>query len=286
MKKLIFIFIVLAAFCSSSMSEEKKFASTYISDGIANYEKGNYLEAILNLRSAGQLSPNPVTVYKYLGMSYGRLSLWQQAVKEFCKVIYISPDDPERADIMTNIHEWDKDEEYIPMMAKYSFYSIKYKNKIYAEPNNLLNYLSLTEIYKCSGRYEEAENFFKALVKGRPDKMDFKKYYAEVLFLDKKYAEAGGLYKQILEDEPLNTDAIIGMNLILKKRYEAILAKRPENVQTYIKLARVYRDMKRYEDAISAYGSYLEKDSANIEVQRELEETKKILAAVSANTFQ
>jgi tetratricopeptide (TPR) repeat protein len=283
MKKLIYFLIVTAVFSSVALAADKKFASTYISDGIANYEQGNYLEAILNLRSAGQLSPNnPVTVYKYLGMSYSQLSLWQQAVKEFCKILYISPDDPERAAIIGKIHEWDKENEYIPMMAKYSFYSIKYKNKIWAEPDNLLNYLSLTEIYKCSGRYEEAENFFKALVKGRPDKIDFKKYYAEVLFLDKKYAEAGGLYKQILEDEPLNTDAIIGLNLILKKRYEDVLAKRPGNVQTYIKLARVFRDMKRYEDAISAYETYLEKDSANVEVRRELEEIKKILAALTA----
>lgn len=284
MKKILIIISLIAVLFSVTYADERKFASTYISDGIANYEQGNYLEAILNLRSAGQLSPNnPVTVYKYLGMSYANLSLWQQAVQEFCKILYISPDDPERADIILRIHDWENEKEYIPMMAKYSFYSIKYKNKIWAEPNNLLNYLSLTEIYKCSGRYDEAENFFKALVKGRPDNIDFKKYYAEVLFLDKKYAEAGGLYKQILDDEPLNTDAIIGMNLILKKRYEDILVKRPENVQTYIKLARVYRDMKRYEDAISAYGAYLEKDSANTEVRREMDETNKILTAVSSS---
>ncbi len=284
MKKIILFLIVTSVLASVAYTADKKFASTYISDGIANYEQGNYLEAILNLRSAGQLSPNnPVTVYKYLGMSYSQLSLWQQAVKEFCKILYISPDDPERGAIINKIHDWEKEKEYVPMMAKYSFYSIKYKNKIWAEPNNLLNYLSLTEIYKCSGRYEEAENFFKALVKGRPEKIDFKKYYAEVLFLDKKYGEAGGLYDQILDDEPLNTDAIIGLNLILKKRYEDILAKRPENVQTYIKLARVFRDMKRYEDAISAYGAYLEKDSANVEVRREMEETNKILTAVSSS---
>jgi tetratricopeptide (TPR) repeat protein len=285
MKKTLIILSLAVLFISSAYADERKFASTYISDGLANYEQGNYLEAILNLRSAGQLSPdNPVTVYKYLGMSYANLSLWQQAVKEFCKILYINPDDPERGDIIDKIHDWENEKDHISMMAKYSFYSIKYKNRIWAEPNNLLNYLSLTEIYKCSGRYDEAENFFKALVKGRPDNIDFKKYYAEVLFLDKKYAEAGGLYKQILDDEPLNTDAIIGSNLILKKRYEDILAKRPENVQTYIKLARVYRDMKRYEDAIAAYGAYLEKDSANTEVRREMDETNKILTAVSSNT--
>jgi len=279
MKKIIF-FLIVCSFLSVSYAAERKLASAYISEGIANYDQGNYLEAILSLRSAEQLSPNPVTVYKYLGMSYSKLALWQQAMKEFNKILFINPDDPEREKIIGKIREWEKQSEYIPMMAKYSFYSIKYKNKIWDDPDNLLNYLSLTEIYKCSGRYEEAENFFKALVKDRPEKIDFKKYLAEVLFLDKKYSEAGGLYRKILEDEPLNTDAIIGLNLILKKRYDDTLAKRPDNVLTYIKLARVFRELKRHEDAVTAYEKYLEKDSANIEVKRELEETKKILEIV------
>ena len=279
MKKIILLFIV-CSFLSVSYAAERKLASAYISEGIANYDQGNYLEAILSLRSAEQLSPNPVTVYKYLGMSYSKLSLWQQAMKEFNKILFISSDDPEREKIIGKIREWEKQNEYIPLMAKYSFYSIKYKNKIWDDPDNLLNYLSLTEIYKCSGRYEEAENFFKALVKDRPEKIDFKKYLAEVLFLDKKYSEAGGLYRKILEDEPLNTDAIIGLNLILKKRYDDTLAKRPDNVLTYIKLARVFRELKRYEDAVMAYEKYLEKDNANIEVKRELEETRKLLEIV------
>jgi len=279
MKK-IFLLIIICLFFSASYAVGKKLASAYISEGIANYDQGNYLEAILSLRSAEQLSPNPATVYKYLGMSYSKLALWQQAMKEFNKILFINPDDPEREKIIGKIREWEKQNEYIPMMAKYSFYSIKYKNKIWDDPDNLLNYLSLTEIYKCSGRYEEAENFFKALVKDRPEKIDFKKYLAEVLFLDKKYGEAGGLYRKILDDEPLDTDAIIGLNLILKKRYDDTLAKRPDNVMTYIKLARIFRELKRYEDAVAAYEKYLEKDSANIEVKRELEETKKILEVV------
>jgi tetratricopeptide (TPR) repeat protein len=274
--------MIIVVFSSASLAAEKKLASTYISEGIANYEKGNYLEAILNLRSAEQLSPNPATVYKYLGMSYSKLSLWQQAVKEFNKILFANPGDQDRARIIDKIHDWEKEKDYVPMMAKYSFYSIKYKNKIWEDPDNLLNYLGLTEIYKCSGRYEEAENFFRALMKDRPEKVDFKKYLAEVLFLDKKYSDAGNLYRQILEDEPLNTDAIIGLNIILKKRYEDVLSKRPDNMATYIKLARVLKDLKRYEDAISAYEKYLKKDSANIEVKRELEETKKILEFVSS----
>ncbi|MFH1710115.1 MAG: tetratricopeptide repeat protein [bacterium] len=281
MKKVICFLMVIAVLSSISFAVEKKLASAYISEGIANFEQGNYLEAILSLRSAEQLSPNPATVYKYLGMSYSKLSLWQQAMKEFNKILFIIPDDADRGKIIDKIHEWEGQKEAAPAMAKYSFYSIKYKNKIWEEPNNLLNYLSLTEIYKCSGRYDEAANFFRALVKDRPEKIDFKKYLAGVLFLDKKYGEAGGLYRKILEDEPLNTDAIVGVNLILKKRYEDVLAKRPEKTLTYIKLARVLRGLKRYEDAASAYEKYLEKDSANIEARRELDEVRKMLEMVT-----
>ena len=273
--------MIIIFFSCGSFAAGKKMASAYISDGIAAYEKGDNLEAILNLRIAEQLSPNPVSAYKYLGMAYSNLSLWRQAVKEFTKILFISPNDPERENITGKIHEWEVQKEQITMMARYSYYSIKYKNRIWEEPENLLNYLSLTEIYICSGRYEEAENFFKALVNDRPDKLDFKKYLAEVLFLGNKYSEAGSLYRKILDEEPLNTDATIGLNLILKKRYEDILAWRPENYVTYIKLARVLRDMKRLEDAIAAYNKYLEKDSANMEVRRELEETEKLLEVIS-----
>lgn len=281
MNKIIYISIVLFVVSSGSLAAEKKLASAYISEGIANYNDGNYLEAILSLRAAEQLSPDLVTAYKYMGMSYSKLALWRQAVKEFNKILFISPDDPERAQIIASIHDWENETDQVPMMAKYSYYSIKYKNKIWEDPNNLLNYLSLTEIYLCSGRYEEAENFFRALVKDMPEKTVFKEYLANVLLLDNKYGEAGNYYRKILEEEPLNTDAIIGLNLILKKRYEDILTVRPSNTVTYIKLARVYREMKRLEDAISAYEKYLERDSANIEVRRELDETIKLLEAVS-----
>jgi len=275
---IIIIFLLLSL--GHAFAAEKKLASAYINDGIAYYEKGNCIEAILNLRSAEQLSPNPVTANKYLGMAYSKLSLWPQAVKEFNKILVIAPTDPDRNKILNKISEWEKQKEYVPAMAQYSFYSIKYKNKIFAEPENLLNYLSLTEIYKCSGRYTEAEHFFRALIKDRPEKIIFKKYLAEVLYLDKKYAEAGSLYRKILEEEPLNTDALLGLNLIIKKRYDDMIAKYPENMTTYLKLARTLRDLKRYEDSIAAYNKYLEKDSANVDVRRELEETKKILEAL------
>ena len=264
-------------FAFSSYCEEKKLASGYINEGIANYDQGNYIEAILNLRSAEQLSPNPITVYKYLGMAYSKLSLWPQAAREFNKIIFVNPNDPDRVLIIKKIHDWEKERSTTPAMAQYSFYSIKYKNRIWQEPENLLNYMSLTEIYKCSGRYTEAENFFRALVKDRPDKIIFKKNLADVMYLDRKYSEAGGLYRKILEEEPLNTDALIGVNLILKKRYEDHIAKYPENRSNYLKLARISRELKRYEDAIEAFNRYLETDSANEEVKRELEETKKIL---------
>jgi predicted Zn-dependent protease len=170
-------------------------------------------------------------------------------------------------------------------MAKYSFYSIKYKNKIFAEPENLLNYLSLAEIYKCSRRFTEAENFFRALYKERSDKTVFVKYLADILYFEGKYAEAGTLYRRLLENEPLNTDSLLGLNLIMKKRYDAMIRKNPDNIANHLKLARVYKDMKRYEDAIAEYNKYLAKDSANGDVQRERDETRKILEALARPTI-
>lgn len=266
--------------CTASFSAEKKLASGYINEGIADYDSGNYIEAILNLRSAEQLSPNPLTVYKYLGMSYSKLSLWTQAIKEFNKIIYVNPADPDRSAIIAKISEWDKQPEVAPAMAQFSFYSIQYKNKIFNDPENLLNYLALTEIYKCSGRYDEAESFFRTLIKDRPDKTVFKKYLAEVLFLNKKYAEAGGIYKKIMDEDPSNIDAIISYDLVLKKRYDDMLLKDPDNTPTYLKLARVLRDLKLYELSIDAYGKYLEKDSANTDVIQEMDETQKLMEAV------
>jgi len=280
MKKHLFLLLALVCLSSLSFCEEKKLASGYINEGINNYDSGNYIEAILNLRSAEQLSPNPVTVYKYLGMSYSKLSLWPQAEKEFNEIIYVNPADPDRAVIIAKINEWEKLPLVAPAMAQFSFYSIKYKNRIFKDPENLLNYLALTEIYKCSGRYDEAENFFRALVKDRPDKPVFKKYLAEVLFLNKKYGEAGSLYKRILDDDPSNIDAIISYNIVLKKRYDDIIAKNPDDTVTYLKLARVLRDLKRYEDSLNAYEAYLSRDNANTDVRREMNETKKLMEAV------
>jgi tetratricopeptide (TPR) repeat protein len=284
MKRTFFIsfvcFILLAGLVTSSFSYEKKYASSYIGTGILNFEKGNYIEAILNFRSAEQLIPNPIEVYKYLGLSYANMSLWTQASQVFCKILILSPSDPERGRILNKLHEWENEKYYVPAMAQYSFYTIKYKNKIFAEPDNLLNYLSLTEIYKCSGRYQEAENFFRALLKDKPGSIAFKQYLTEVLFLDGKYAEAGTLYRQILDVEPFNIDAMLGLNLILKQRYQSMIEKEPGNMANHIKLARVYRDMKRYEDAISEYDIYLGSDNANSLVLMEKDETQKTLNAI------
>jgi tetratricopeptide (TPR) repeat protein len=272
------LLILLLSF--TAFSADKKMASSYMNDGIAFYDAGNYIEAILNLRSAEQLAPNPISVDKYLGMAYTKLSLWAQAEIEFNKIIFVQPDDADRPQLLEKIRALEEQSDTPPAMAQFTFYSIKYKNKIYKEPENLLNYLSLTEIYKCSGRYTEAENFFKSLVKDRPDKLVFKKYLAEVYYLDKKYAEAGSLYRSILEVEPLNTDALIGVNLIIKKRYLDELRGDPSRTAANIKLARAYNDLKRYEDAITEYNKFLETDSANLEVIREKEETQKILNAL------
>jgi tetratricopeptide (TPR) repeat protein len=281
MKRIIIILILLFVAFSGAFAAEKKLASAYITDGIADFDSGNYMGAILNLRSAEQLSPVPGIVYKYLGMAYGKLSLWQQAALAMNKVLFVSPDDPERADIVQEIRDWEGTKEFVPMMATYTFYRIKFKNRIWAEPDNLLNYLSLAEIFKCSGRYEEAENFFSALVKNRPAQTNFKRYLAEAYYLEGKYSEAGNLYKKILDEEPLNTGAVIGYNMVLKKRYENTLASQPGNILLYIKIARVLKEMKRYEDAVATYEKYLERDSANVEVNMELDETKKILDAIS-----
>ena len=190
------VFVAALLLSSASFAAERKFASAYISEGMADYDQGNYIEAILNLRNAEQLSPNPSEVGKYLGLAYGKMSLWRQAAKEFDKILFVNPSDPDRGLIVSDIREWEGMTEYTPAMAQYSFYSIKYKNRIFSEPENLLNYLSLTEIYKCSGRYEEAESFFRALIRERPNQDIFKKYLAEVLLLDGKFAEAGKLVPQ------------------------------------------------------------------------------------------
>ncbi len=274
--------IAVLLLASAASCVEKKMASAYIYSGMSFYEKGNYIEAILELRSAEQLSPNPAGVNKYLGMAYSKMSLWREAAKEYNKILFVDPADPDRETVLRRIHDWEIRTDYTPAMAMYSFYSIKYKNKIFSDPENLLNYLSLAEIYKCSGRYTEAENFFRALIKDSPQKVVFRKYLAEALYFDSKYSEAGTLYRRILEEEPLNTDALVGINLIMKKRYEEAIQKFPDNLVNHLKLARVLKDMKRYEDSIAEYDKYLAKDSANADVIRERAETEKILKALTS----
>ncbi len=281
MKRIILVLTGFFVLFAPSFAAERKLASSYITDGMNAYDSGNYIETILDMRSAEQLSPVPPLVYKYLGMAYGKLSLWQQAAEALNNVLFISPDNPDRSEIVGEIRDWESRKESTPLMATYTFYRIKYKNRIWAEPQDLLNYLDLAEIFKCSGRYEEAENFFAALVKSRPELTNFKGYLAEAYYLDGKYGEAGNLYKKILKEEPMNTNAVIGYSMVLKKRYQDVLASQPGEILNYIKIARVLRDMKRYEDAISAYEKYLASDNGNMGVNRELDETRKLLNAIN-----
>ena len=59
------------------------------------------------------------------------------------------------------------------------------------------------------------------------------------------------------------------------------MEKYPGDKSLHIKLARVFKDMKRYEDAISEYNKYLFTDSANADVIREKNETQTILNALT-----
>ena len=224
MKRFILFLVVFLIVLSSiaALAQERKFASWYLLEGIKDYEQGLYVKAIVDLKSAIHLNPNLVIAYKYLGLSYSKMYLWEQAAREYNKILFYNPAELDRENIIQNITEWEKKKEYLTASARYSYYVIKYREKVWSEPYNLLNYLGLAEIYECERDFEKAGTFYRILVEEAPDKQVFKLYLAETLTLSDKYKKAEAIYRDVLEREPLNPEAVLGLNMILKRRHENI----------------------------------------------------------------
>lgn len=245
-------------------------ASWYLLEGIKSYEQGLYVSAIVNLKSAAHLNSDLVLAYKYLGLSYSNMYLWDQAVREYNKMLFFNPDNTGRQEILKNIDEWENKKEHSSAAARYSYYILKYRSAVWQEPHNFLNYLALAEIYECEGEYAKTKSFYEYLAREDSSKDIFKLYLAETFTLSGAFDEAKAIYLKILKNDPLNFDAIIGLNLILKKEYDKKLKDDPNDLSARIGLAKALKELKRYENAIEEYKKVIERDNLNIGVRAEL----------------
>jgi tetratricopeptide (TPR) repeat protein len=74
----------------------------------------------------------------------------------------------------------------------------KFNKCIEIDPNQILVYKDLGELYYSLGRYPEAENNYKIYMGKAEVSLDDKEQYAFILFFNKKYPEAAGLLDNVL----------------------------------------------------------------------------------------
>lgn len=95
------------------------------------------------------------------------------------------------------------------------------------------------------------------------------------LFREGNQEEATTLFLQVLEAEPANSYALVGLGDIARKQgrgrdaveiYNRCLRDDPENSFALFGLADAYRSLRKYHDALQVWERYLKHDSENVTV--------------------
>ena len=112
-------------------------------------------------------------------------------------------------------------------------------------------------------------------VKGKEDDVSVLSREGYQLLKQSAYAEAAARFEQVLEIEPGNCYALVGLGDIARRQtrprdavsyYESCLEHSPDNAFALFGLADSYRALRRHRDALRVWERYLLHDSENVTV--------------------
>ncbi|MAD98038.1 MAG: hypothetical protein CMB99_11995 [Flavobacteriaceae bacterium] len=252
------IVIATVFFAINTYGQEYESSDEYFDDAKRNVEQQNFSNAARLSLKGLKLAPNDLDLKILLGKSYLELGRYDSS-RFVLKQVY----EKRRKDItvlryLVNVEQTTK---------RYSD-AICYVNELLEiTPYSRGWWRRKIAIYKEMGNYEEAERALKRIQQIYPDDKELQEEYNYIMIGDgtdatknKKYDEANQIYKTVIDYNPSNKEAYMGIikNEMLKgNKEEALiftnraLLELPEDRGLVEKKIGLLEDMGRYDEAIN-----------------------------------
>ena len=157
-------------------------------------EKQNkYLEAVDQLKSALELSPDEAILYIKLGGMYSEIGDWNNALVAYKKAIKLKPNDAVVYISIGNILQQQND---------YDNAFMAYSQALTIFPEYKYNYLNLANVKALQGDNIEAIQYFKTFLGYYPDNTEARENLASIYMRLDKYQDAADEYAVLYTKNP------------------------------------------------------------------------------------
>ena len=157
-------------------------------------EKQNkYLEAVDQLKSALELSPDEAILYIKLGGMYSEIGDWNNALIAYKKAIKLKPNDAVVYIIIGNILQQQND---------YDNAFLAYNQALTIFPEYKYNYLNLANVKALQGDNIEAVQYYKTFLGYYPDNTEARESLASIYMRLDKYQDAADEYAVLYTKNP------------------------------------------------------------------------------------
>ena len=231
--------------------EEKKTEKVMLIEGYARLKLNQIFKAIGIFQEIIKMYPENTDAKFYLGVIYYQKHQESEAEKLFLSIL-----DEVQCDRTYNYLGMLKlDQHKVADAINYFQFAIK------IEPNNAFYHYNLGTAYSLNGWLPEAENSFKDAVSLEPQNIIYNYSLAYLYFERKDFQKSQEKIDNILLINNQYTDALILQALIkaksgniteAKNDLESLKEKETKNDFLYYALAKIYKDIPMYKDAIEA----------------------------------
>lgn len=248
-------------------------AFIYISIGNILQNMNDYDNAYKSYMQAMELFPT----YKYNYVNIANILYLQgnysQAIDNYSLFLSAYPDHFEARENLANSYLRNND--YLKAIDEFgTLYS---KN-----PSLFKDYASYGYALFKEKQYSTAIDMFKLALRQNPENISTMGYLALSYQETKKYNDSKSMYDKVFELKPdanflrlSYADLLRDMNDINGAicQYNTYIKSYPQDISAYTKLGLVYKNNKRYDDAISTFNKILAMDSTDMRAERALAES-------------
>ncbi|GAB6065934.1 tetratricopeptide repeat protein [Aquifex pyrophilus] len=260
MKKLyLFLFLLLVA-CSKP--QDRNFWKVHYDLGLAAYHEANYSEAIARFNRALKLNPNEPRIWNQLGLTYMAVGEYKKAEESFMKALTLDPSFTEAkmnlGILYAKVKNYNKAIKFLKEAAEDDYFEkrheayyhlaliykrlnrkdlyLKYLKKAVAyNPNFFPAQFELAEAYENQGKYKEALEIYKSLLRnGYGDNYILYKI-AELNYKLGNYRKAKAIVRKLLEEEKLNEEQREEvkklLTKILKEEHKKVLVEKLKKIK-------------------------------------------------------
>ena len=221
--------------------------------GMVYGELGRYQDAVEALKRAIRIQPDLAEVHYNLGNAYQRLGRYQDAVEPYKQALRIKPDYAEVYDNLGAAYG---------KLGRWQDAIEAYKQAIKIKPDYADAHYNFGNAYGKLGRWQEAIESYKQAIRIKPDLVEAHYNLGVVYSSLGRSQEAVESYKQAIRIKPDYAEAHynLGVNYYKLERYQDAIESykqtiriNPDYAKAYINLGVTYYKLGRYQDAVEAY---------------------------------